>query len=117
MSINSLDFSSDEEEIIIPEYVLNNIQVDLLSDEPSDISSSDVSSLDDESITEDMYTDTEDDASVDLDSECSEDEMDLIEGEEEYKKFKHLLADLIEDDAIEDCEEYQPKHKRNKISQ
>jgi len=107
MSINSLDFSSDEEEeIIIPEYVLNNIHVDLSSDEPpSDLSS-------DESIMEDLYTDTEDDASVDLDSECSEDEMDLIEGEEEYKKFKHLLADLIEDG-----EEYLPKHKRNKLDQ
>ena len=111
MSINSLDFSSDEEEIIIPEYVLNNIQVDLLSDEPSDVSSSDLSSSD-ESITEDMYTDTEDDASVDLDSECSEDEMDLIEGEEEYEKFKHLLADLIEDDAIEDGEDYAPKKRK-----
>lgn len=70
-------------------------------------------------ITVDLdMTDTEDEMSVDLDDDVSDDEQDLIDGEEEYEKFKHTLADFIEDDLIEDIdEEYLPKCKRNKLDQ
>ncbi len=59
----------------------------------------------DSSMSEDLLTETEDDASVDLDEDESDDEYDHIEGEEEYEKFKHTLVDFIVDEMIEAVED------------
>jgi hypothetical protein len=81
-------------------------------EEEEDISS--VSDTD-SSMSEDLLTETEDDASVDLDEDESDDEYDHIEGEEEYEKFKHTLIDFIVDEmveAVEDEERSSPVKRR-----
>lgn len=118
MPIYSLDFSDDEDEhfSLADRYFYTKPTDNILVHSDEEIMADDVSETDEE-IMSDGYTDTEDDMSVDLDDCESEDEQDLIDGEEEYEKFKHTLLDFIVDEMIEDGEEYQPKHKRNKIDQ
>ena len=107
MPIYTLDFSDDEDDQIC---------------ECSLCYKRDYPIFQPKTITVDLdMTDTEDEMSVDLDDYASEDEEDLIEGDEEYENFKHVFLDFIEydeDDVIEDKdEEYQPSRKRNRSDQ